>query len=108
MQSLALDIQVVSEEGGPLEVAEEEDDLLRAAEELGIDLSARYRAEERATEAQAALVPSPDGADVDGELDEDGAGAGEFEGAPELETHEIEMDGDSEGVEMPSFADDGE
>ena len=57
MQSLALDIQVMSEEGGALEVAEEEDDLLRAAEELGIDLSARYRAEERAAEAQAALVP---------------------------------------------------
>ena len=56
MQSLALDIQVMSEEGGALEVAEEEDDLLRAAEELGIDLSARYRAEERAAEAQAALV----------------------------------------------------
>ena len=50
MQSLALDIQVMSEEGGALEVAEEEDDLLRAAEELGIDLSARYRAEERAAE----------------------------------------------------------
>ena len=50
MQSLALDIQVMSEEGGSLEVAEEEDDLLRAAEELGIDLSARYRAEERADE----------------------------------------------------------
>jgi DNA-directed RNA polymerase subunit beta len=108
MQSLALDIRVVSEEGGQLEVAEEEDDLLRAAEELGIDLSARYRAEERAAEAQAALVPSPDGADVDGEFDEDGARAGEFEGAPELETHEIEVDGDSEGVEMPSFAEDGE
>ena len=51
MQSLALDIQVMSEEGGALEVGEEEDDLLRAAEELGIDLSARYRAEERAAAA---------------------------------------------------------
>jgi DNA-directed RNA polymerase subunit beta len=56
MQSLALDVNVISEEGGALEVAEEEDDLLRAAEELGIDLAARRRAEERAAEAQAALV----------------------------------------------------
>jgi len=31
---------------------------LRAAEELGIDLAARRRAEERAAEAQAALVSS--------------------------------------------------
>ena len=56
MQSLALDVNVISEEGGALEVAEEEDDLLRAAEELGIDLNARRRAEERAAEAQAALA----------------------------------------------------
>ncbi len=39
MQSLALDIQVISEDGGPVEVREEDDELLRAAEELGIDLS---------------------------------------------------------------------
>jgi len=39
MQSLALDIRVESEEGAEVEVREEEDELLRAAEELGIDLS---------------------------------------------------------------------
>ena len=39
MQSLALDVSVLSEEGGEVEVREEEDELLRAAEELGIDLS---------------------------------------------------------------------
>jgi DNA-directed RNA polymerase subunit beta len=39
MQSLALDVNVVSEEGNRAEVGEEDDDLLRAAEELGIDLS---------------------------------------------------------------------
>src|SRR5208282_3137084 len=39
MQSLALDVNVVSEDGGEVEVREEDDDLLRAAEELGIDLS---------------------------------------------------------------------
>jgi DNA-directed RNA polymerase subunit beta len=39
MQSLALDVSVLSEEGGEVEVREEDDELLRAAEELGIDLS---------------------------------------------------------------------
>ena len=32
-------MNVVSEEGTDIEIREEEDDLLRAAEELGIDLS---------------------------------------------------------------------
>ena len=39
MQSLALDVNVVSEEGARAEMCDEDDDLLRAAEELGIDLS---------------------------------------------------------------------
>jgi DNA-directed RNA polymerase subunit beta len=39
MQSLGLDVNVVSEEGARTEVRDEDDDLLRAAEELGIDLS---------------------------------------------------------------------
>ncbi|HEY5058956.1 MAG TPA: hypothetical protein VII51_08045, partial [Gaiellaceae bacterium] len=39
MQSLGLDVQVLSDEGREVEVREEEDELLRAAEELGIDLS---------------------------------------------------------------------
>ena len=39
MQSLALDVNVLSEEGAEVEVREEDDELLRAAEELGIDLS---------------------------------------------------------------------
>ena len=39
MQSLALDVEVISEEGKSVEVREEDDELLRAAEELGIDLS---------------------------------------------------------------------
>jgi DNA-directed RNA polymerase subunit beta len=38
IQSLALDANVVSDEG-KVEMRDEEDDLLRAAEELGIDLS---------------------------------------------------------------------
>ena len=39
MQSLAHDGEVLSDEGGEVEVREEDDELLRAAEELGIDLS---------------------------------------------------------------------
>ena len=49
MQSLALDVNVVSEEGERAEMREEDDDLLRAAEELGIDLSGV-----RATDGHAA------------------------------------------------------
>jgi DNA-directed RNA polymerase subunit beta len=109
MQSLALDIQVMSEEGGALEVGEEEDDLLRAAEELGIDLSARYRAEERVTgQVHPALVPT-DATQFDEEADDEPEETDEFEGAPEIETYEIEMGGgDRDGIELPSLADDGE
>ena len=39
MQALSLDVNVVSEAGERAEIGEEDDDLLRAAEELGIDLS---------------------------------------------------------------------
>jgi DNA-directed RNA polymerase subunit beta len=52
MQSLALDVNVVSEEGERAEMRDEDDDLLRAAEELGIDLSGvRALAGEAADEA---------------------------------------------------------
>jgi len=103
MQSLALDIQVMSEEGGTLEVAEEEDDLLRAAEELGIDLSARYRAEERVAEAEASLVPTHTGSELDEDFDDSDEQSDEFEGAPELGTFEIDMEGEA-GLELPSLA----
>jgi DNA-directed RNA polymerase subunit beta len=108
MQSLALDIQVMSEEGGPLEVAEEEDDLLRAAEELGIDLTARYRAEERAAEAESAAVPTHTGSELDAELDAEDDGSDEFEGAPELGTFEIDMGGEMDGVELSNLAEEAE
>ena len=107
MQSLALDIQVMSEEGGALEVAEEEDDLLRAAEELGIDLSARYRAEERAAEAQAALVSTHLGSELDEQRDDEGE-SDEFEGSPEIETHEIDVGVEAGDVQLSNLADDAE
>ncbi len=59
IQSLALDMSVQSEEGTVLEVREEDDDLLRAAEELGIDLSAGLRRQQSdAGELEAAGVDS--------------------------------------------------
>ncbi len=108
MQSLALDIQVMSEEGGALEVAEEEDDLLRAAEELGIDLSARYRAEERAAEADGSPVPTHTGSELDAELDAEDEGSGEFEGAPELGPFEIDTGEAMETAELSGLTDDAE
>jgi DNA-directed RNA polymerase subunit beta len=68
MQSLALDVGVISEDGGEVEVREEDDELLRAAEELGIDLSpGSLRAAARQPTAQEA-EEGQDRVDVDGEL----------------------------------------
>jgi DNA-directed RNA polymerase subunit beta len=64
MQSLALDVNVVSEEGQRTEMRDEDDDLLRAAEELGIDLSG--------VRAPAADAP---GQAPDGDAEEEGAEA---------------------------------
>jgi DNA-directed RNA polymerase subunit beta len=111
MQSLALDVNVVSEEGERAEMREEDDDLLRAAEELGIDLSG-VRAtdgaaadeatehegetveasEEEVEEEDADLEPGEDleeedfASDADPMLDED-VPAGEAEGV--LEEDEV-------------------
>ncbi|MGH2860996.1 MAG: DNA-directed RNA polymerase subunit beta, partial [Solirubrobacteraceae bacterium] len=83
MQSLALDVNVVSEEGERAEMREEDDDLLRAAEELGIDLSG---------------VRTTDGAAADETIEHEGetgeASAGEVvDAASDLESGEdIEAD----------------
>jgi DNA-directed RNA polymerase subunit beta len=68
MQSLALDVNVVSEEGQRAEMRDEDDDLLRAAEELGIDLSG-VRVEEEVPEGTA--PPDPEAADADTDDDDD-------------------------------------
>src|SRR5476649_1427886 len=68
MQSLALDVHVQSDDGREVEVREEEDELLRAAEELGIDLSpGSLRAVGRAATAEE-TEEGQERADVDGEL----------------------------------------
>jgi len=78
MQSLALDVNVVSEEGERAEMREEDDDLLRAAEELGIDLSGvRAQVAPAADEATEAEGEAPEaghgelaGGDAEGEVTE--------------------------------------
>ncbi len=68
MQSLALDVGVISEDGGEVEVREEDDELLRAAEELGIDLSpGSLRAAARQPTGQE-VEEGQDRVDQDGEL----------------------------------------
>jgi DNA-directed RNA polymerase subunit beta len=62
MQSLALDVNVHSEEGGDVDARDEDDDLLRAAEELGIDLSGV-----RAPQAGAAADEAEEKVEVEGE-----------------------------------------
>jgi DNA-directed RNA polymerase subunit beta len=84
MQSLALDVNVVSEEGQRTEMRDEDDDLLRAAEELGIDLSGVRApapdapAQEGEEEAAAEAVEKTDGGadeslEVEAEDEEDPA-----------------------------------
>src|SRR5258708_15060529 len=64
MQSLALDVNVVSEEGQRAEMRDEDDDLLRAAEELGIDLSG-VRAEGGPTDEKTTEVDEDEGEDAE-------------------------------------------
>jgi DNA-directed RNA polymerase subunit beta len=69
MQSLALDVNVVSEEGQRTEMRDEDDDLLRAAEELGIDLSG-VRVEEEMPEGEEAEQGTEEAAATIDDLDD--------------------------------------
>ena len=90
MQSLALDVNVVSEEGERAEMREEDDDLLRAAEELGIDLSGV-----RATDGQAA----------DESTDDDAEPAEDSEEEAEVEDPDIEATEDVPADDFDAAAD---
>jgi DNA-directed RNA polymerase subunit beta len=97
MQSLALDVNVVSEEGERAEMREEDDDLLRAAEELGIDLSGV-----RATDGNADAD-----ADADGAADESTEHEGETVEASEEETESEDPDLEpGENLEGEDFSSD--
>jgi DNA-directed RNA polymerase subunit beta len=79
MQSLSLDVNVVSEEGTDIEIREEEDDLLRAAEELGIDLSGVRTADKDGKQPK----DTPADEAEEGEVTEDELAAEKQEPAPE-------------------------
>jgi len=90
MQSLALDVNVVSEEGERAEMREEDDDLLRAAEELGIDLSGV-----RATDGAAAdEATEHEGETVEASEEEAGTEDPDLEPGEELEGEDFSSDGD--------------
>jgi DNA-directed RNA polymerase subunit beta len=74
MQSLALDVNVVSEEGQRAEMRDEDDDLLRAAEELGIDLSGVRAATGEASDEELDGDGAEASAEADEEADEDAIG----------------------------------
>jgi DNA-directed RNA polymerase subunit beta len=82
MQSLALDVNVVSEEGARAEVRDDDDDLLRAAEELGIDLSG-VRAEPPS--GNGALDEQTDGEETAEDLQAEAAEAGDAPDPVDLE-----------------------
>jgi DNA-directed RNA polymerase subunit beta len=90
MQSLALDVNVVSEEGERAEMREEDDDLLRAAEELGIDLSGV-----RATDGGAAdEAVEHEGDTVEASADEVAVEDPDLEAGEELEDEDFATDED--------------
>jgi DNA-directed RNA polymerase subunit beta len=90
MQSLALDVNVVSEEGERAEMREEDDDLLRAAEELGIDLSG---------------VRATDGAAADEAVEHEGETAEASAEEAQVEDPDLEP---GEALEEEDFAADGD
>jgi DNA-directed RNA polymerase subunit beta len=98
MQSLALDVNVVSEEGARAEMRDEDDDLLRAAEELGIDLSG-VRAGNGA-EAQPAAVGGAD--EVAEVVDEPIELADDVVEAPDLDDDEVLVDAVDVDAEAPA------
>jgi DNA-directed RNA polymerase subunit beta len=119
MQSLALDVNVVSEEGQRAEMRDEDDDLLRAAEELGIDLSgvrvsANGAADEKlegedaeAAEAPAAEEGEPEAqAEAEGEEDisVDGLEVDDLigEGVAELDIEALAQDAPDEDLVQES------
>ena len=68
MQSLALDVKPMRDDGARLEIAEEDDELLRAAEELGVDLSPeRLRSTPRDPDVQE-VEAGVEELDLEGEL----------------------------------------
>jgi DNA-directed RNA polymerase subunit beta len=86
IQSLSLDANLVSEEGA-VSMEEEEDELLRAAEELGIDLSGvRASGDGAADEQEEQVVAEGDGGSSDGAKGNGAKGKGQKAAKAEKET----------------------
>jgi DNA-directed RNA polymerase subunit beta len=109
MQSLALDVNVVSEEGERAEMREEDDDLLRAAEELGIDLSGVRATDGLTTDGAADEATEHVGETVEASEEEAEVEDPTLESGEELEEEDFATDvdpmletdiaaGDAEGV----------
>ena len=100
MQSLALDVNVVSEEGQRAEMRDEDDDLLRAAEELGIDLSGvRAIAGESADEEVDGDGAQPAAEGEEQDSDDDAVAAEELidlDGAEEIDLESLASEGSAE------------
>jgi DNA-directed RNA polymerase subunit beta len=108
MQSLALDVNVVSEEGQRAEMRDEDDDLLRAAEELGIDLSG-VRVEEEAPVGEAAPADPPeDEGDDDEDAEVDDADAVDLDVVAAAGVLGVEDSLDDLGIEIDLDSLDGE
>jgi DNA-directed RNA polymerase subunit beta len=108
MQSLALDVNVLSDEGTTVEVREEDDELLRAAEELGIDLSpGSLRAVGRQPTAEEA-EEGQERVDQDGEMalpnDEALGDLTDVEVSTEGATSDGDADDDDDEEEAPALA----
>jgi DNA-directed RNA polymerase subunit beta len=97
MQSLALDVNVVSEEGQRAEMRDEDDDLLRAAEELGIDLSGVRAGDGEGTPPsdEAATEKDADEAEDEEEAEENG------EAPDNLEDVDLDTDIDIGDIDIP-------
>jgi DNA-directed RNA polymerase subunit beta len=99
MQSLALDVNVVSEEGQRAEMRDEDDDLLRAAEELGIDLSGVRAGDGAPADADdEATAESDEDADTDTDTDTDSDTDSEPE---DIEISDGEADIDIGDIDIP-------
>jgi DNA-directed RNA polymerase subunit beta len=79
MQSLCLDVEIISESGEEIELKEDEDDMFRTAEELGLDLGAVGEDRRRTLDGEEDLLGDFDASDVDLSLEfsEDDASEGD-------------------------------
>jgi len=72
MQSLCLDVEIISESGVEIELKEEDDDIFKTAEELGLDLGAIGEGDSKSSKSSTALdeLPELDEDDLDISLDD--------------------------------------